>query len=197
VRRQRSKSVRPGPQPVVGRAFSFREDEPIGAPAGEEALFSSTPAGVPRGGVRRLFELDSQVSSSYPWGMGGRLPPMSPAWGEHEIRRVFPRRPALLRQLSRLGAASVPGRAVDPRRADYSFRLLQNLSAARFVGKSATRGAADWAAFRKFPQLDHRTRVCVSRRVRRGVLFAFDVAGKRGLGRGGVRRSVDSSYGCR
>lgn len=193
-RRQRAPSL-PVPQSVAGRAFSFRENEPIGAPAGEDLVASSTGSSVPRGGVRRLFELDSQVSSSYPWGMGGRLPPITPAWGEEEFRRVL-RRP-LGRQLSRLGAAPRLARAGDPRRSVYPFRLLQNLSAARFAGKSASRGAADWAAFRKLPALDHRTRVCVSRRVRRGVLFAFNVAGKRGLGRGGVRRSVDSSYGCR
>lgn len=38
--------------------------------------------------------------------------------------------------------------------------------------------------------------VCVRRRIRRAVLHAFGIAGRRGLGRGGVRRNEFSSIGC-
>lgn len=41
-----------------------------------------------------------------------------------------------------------------------------------------------------------KVRFCVRRKVRRGVLFAMDVAGRRGLGRGGVTRTPDSAWSC-
>lgn len=55
------------------------------------------------------------------------------------------------------------------------------------------------ASFRAFNVLrfpNPKVAVCVRRKVRKEVLHALGVAGSRGLGRSGVHRSADSSWGC-
>lgn len=52
-----------------------------------------------------------------------------------------------------------------------------------------------WTSLNRL-QLSPQTRVCVQRKQRRNVLFARGVAGRRGLGRHGVRRSIHSSWSC-
>lgn len=55
--------------------------------------------------------------------------------------------------------------------------------------------AASWREFNVL-RADPRQSFCVRRAVRRNVLFARGVAGRRGLGRHGVRRSVSSAWRC-
>lgn len=64
--------------------------------------------------------------------------------------------------------------------------------------RAARRAPAVVESFREFNRLrlDPRTATCVRRRARREVLFAQRVAGRRGIGKRGVRRSVHSTWSC-
>lgn len=180
--RRRQRKLLPASQPTATRALSFREDEPIGAPTGEDLLGFSTAPAVPRrsaGRLSRLEELSPQDGSSFlrPWGMGGRLPPMEAP-------------PVERRPLAGRAPSYRPGRA--------SYRLLQTLfpfSPALSLGKTGSpkSRAGDRVGS---PLLDHRTRVCVRRRVRRQVLFAMKKHGRNGGGKP-YRRNLDSFYSCR
>lgn len=61
--------------------------------------------------------------------------------------------------------------------------------------RSRSRYLAQWQEFNRL-RLDPRTAVCTRRAVRRNVMFAAGLAGRRGLGRRGVRRSVHSQWSC-
>lgn len=61
----------------------------------------------------------------------------------------------------------------------------------------ARRRKADWLAFRQLRiTAPGSVAFCVRRKVRREVMFAKQIAGRRGLGRGGVRRSESSNWSC-
>lgn len=60
---------------------------------------------------------------------------------------------------------------------------------------SLKRIASSWHAFNAL-KVDKRVRFCVQRHQRRQVLHALGIAGRRGLGRNGVRRSENSNWRC-
>lgn len=139
--------------------------------AGESQFFDSTEhASVPRGGVRRLLSLDASGDPERIFWSGVWGPPGGP----HASPRSAVRSAVAWRPLVKV-----------PRR----IRSLQ-----------AQQRRADWRAFQLLQvQAPARVRFCVARKMRKQVLFALGVAGRRGSapGRGGrYWRSENSNWRC-
>lgn len=97
-------------------------------------------------------------------------------------------------QLSSVPRARAVSRTLSVRAYRDMRRMRYLLSPAKPAKRSkAMRGIA-FKALRVVEPA--RVLMCVRRGIRREVLHALGIAGSRGLGRGGVRRTVDSAYSC-
>lgn len=144
-----------------------------------EPTDGSTGLGAPRpnvhrlSGVARLLDLDERYS--------GR--PLAGVWGP-------PRGPH--------ASPVVPGRA-GRRGATVSARVGPPRRPLKAIRQRRTDVAADWRAFSVLRAMPRNVGFCVARRVRRSVLFALGVGGRRGSARGGsggYRRTVTSQWSC-
>lgn len=128
--------------------------------------FFRSSEAAPRSLVHRLTALDRLASGATNIGKGYGGRPESPI---KSLRQVF-RSPVV--------TVGVPGkRPLTPasqKRIELSWRAFNVLQA-------------------KAPAS---VRYCVRRKQRRETLFALDIAGRRGLGRRGVRRTENSNWSC-
>lgn len=156
------------PQPVtrISRVFSDSADSHADDLFTAGATFPSLPSSVPRGGVRRLLDLDSTEDKFLPsWGKGATSPFASP----QSVRRRSP--------VVRVVAGVPRGRSP-----------ITPLQAKR-------RHALSMLSFQRL-QANPRERLCVRRLQRKQVLFAKRVAGRRGGSPGPYRRNYLSSWSC-
>lgn len=160
------------PQPVLAWSgvSHVPPDTPEDAfPTAGASLFDATFPGAPRSVVRRLLDLDSP-ESRFLGGIGGVAPDAS------------------------LRSPTVPrrrfARPLPPARLPLIASRLAKARIAQFE--------RSWREFRLLPRLSPNDKACIRRRVRKQVLFASRVAGrKRSPGRGGTyHRKLDSLYRC-
>lgn len=185
-RGQRRPSAPSRPRLAISRGLPFSDvSDPSDWP-GELFSTSSTASGaVPRPLSRLARLLTPPESEALPYrrGMGAAQAPMQAAWTTLAARSRS-RLARLSKKVNKPGGVHLLDRAVQLARGSQAIRLMQNPKAVRSLA-----------------QLDRRSRVCISRRIRRGVLFAAAVAGKHrrlsgGMG-GRYRHSLDSSFSCR
>lgn len=135
-----------------------------------ELINGSTVYAVPRAPeVRRLDRLLRLDDLSRGLLLGG----MGAVRGPHASLQSFRRGPVAVTARVRVGPP------VRPPASQSDIRRLN----------------ASWSEFRRL-QADPRTRMCVRRRVRKSVLFAKHIAGRRGSAPGPYRRTQDSQWSC-
>lgn len=102
----------------------------------------------------------------------------------YETRAFFPQ------SLGAWGPARPPYRSAPARVLDLALRK-RNVVGVRGLRRVLWTRSPPSRIF-----LPRKVSVCLSRRARREVLFAFGVGGSRGLGRRGVRRTFNSQWSC-
>lgn len=171
---------------TAGLPFDDSTDSPVESfSPGASATFSSLTETVASTRSQTLTGLDRLRRLSDPDFFLRGIPSDPPSRRPYQLPRVWGAQPHVdpLKQ-RRTPVVGVPRFGIKP------FTLLQ-----------ANRRLASYKSFRKLPPLERHTNVCLQRRARREVIFAYDLArrSKRGSGGRRVRRHHDASsaYSCR